>query len=182
MPKNRNIAKIALIVSSLLLVVIFLLVILEKNNVTKFFTNEKLPVQTADPRPVNNVSYSPATTSEQEEGDALKKELIEKSNSKTEKSPINVTIAFAGQETAGGPLVIEAYVNGVISGNCNFKIVNTQASKEYSSNIISTGGAYACSRITIPVSDLTSGPHKVFLTVSSGSMSGSVEQQVEVSL
>jgi hypothetical protein len=181
MPKNRNIAKIILIVSSLLLVVIFLLVILEKNNVTKFFTNEKLAVQTADPRPVNDVSYSPATTSEQVEGDALKKELIEKSNSKTEKSPINVTIAFAGQETTGGPLVIEAFVNGVISGNCNFKIVNTQTSKEYSSNIISTGGAYACSRITIPSSDLSGGTYRVVITVNSGDLSGSAEQQVEVS-
>ncbi len=182
MIKNRKLAQVLLVTASVILISIFVVIVLEKNNLTKLFTNQEVTQQSTETRPVNSVSYTPASTTEQQEGDALKQELINSSNAKTEKSAINITFAFAGQETMGGPLLIEAFVNGASSGNCNFKIVNNQGFKEYSSNIISTGGAYACSRISIPVSDLTSGPHRVFLTVSSGSMSGSAEQQVEVSL
>jgi hypothetical protein len=182
MTKNRKLAQISLVTASIILIGVFAIIILEKNNVTKLFTNQDTTEQAAEPRPVNSVSYSPASTTEQQEGDALKQELINNSNTKTEKNAVNITFAFAGQETSGGPLLIEAFVNGASSGNCNFKIVNNTGSKEYSSNIISTGGAYACSRISIPVSDLTSGPYRVVLTVNSGSMSGSAEQQVEVSI
>ena len=82
MPKYSNLAQISLIIASLVLIGFFTLLILEKNNVTKFFTNTQNTQESVEPRPVNSVSYSPATTTEQEEGNALKQSLIENSNTK----------------------------------------------------------------------------------------------------
>lgn len=182
MPKNSKLAQISLVIASLALVGVFTVVILEKNNVTKFFTNEQSAEQSVEPRPVNSVSYSPATTTEQEEGNALKQNLIENSNTKIENQGITVSFAYAGQENQGGPLVVEAYVNGANSGNCKLNMFKDGGSKEYTSNIVSTGSAYACSKISIPASDLSKGTYKLVMTVTTGSISGSTEQQVEVSI
>ncbi len=182
MPKYSNLAQISLIIASLVLIGFFTLLILEKNNVTKFFTNTQNTQESVEPRPVNSVSYSPATTTEQEEGNALKQNLIENSNTKTEDQGITVYFAYAGQEVQGGPLVIEAYVNGTSSGNCKLSILKDAVSKEYTSNIVSTGGAYACSKISIPASDLSKGTYKLVMTATNGSISGSTKQQVEVSI
>lgn len=181
MRKNK-LARISLVLAAAILVTGFALLLLEKNNVTKFFTNSDASQATEETRPINDVAYTPATTTEQEEGNALKQSLIENSNTKAEGQGITVSFAYAGQEVQGGPLVIEAYVNGTSSGNCKLSMLKDAVSKEYTSNIVSTGGAYACSKISIPASDLSKGTYKLVMTATNGGISGSTEQQVEVSI
>jgi hypothetical protein len=182
MTKNRKLAKISLVTASIILVGVFSLVLLEKNNVTKLFTNQEIAQQSTETRPVNSVSYSPASTTEQQEGDALKQELINNSNKPKNPTNINVSFSAATQDTPGGPVIIKVIINGTTAGSCNLVMSKDGVEKTYNASLISLGTYYGCDGFSVPVSDLTAGNWKATLTVANGDSSGSAEQQVEVRL
>jgi hypothetical protein len=182
MIKNRNLAQISLVTASVILISIFVVIILEKNNVTKLFTKKEIAQESTEPRPVNSVSYSPASTAEQQEGDALKQELINNSNKPANSSNITVSFSAATQDTPGGPVIIKALINGATVGSCKLVLSKEGTEKTYNSAVTNLGTYYGCDGFSVPVSDLSAGSWKATLSVANGGSSGSAEQQVEVIL
>ena len=182
MQKNHNLAQISLIIASLVLIGFFTLLILEKNNVTKFFTNTQNTEELVEPQPVNTVSYTPASSTEQQEGDALKQELINDSNKPVNSQGLSVNLSAANQDVAGGPVIVKALINGANNGTCKLIMVKDGTEKTYTALVTNLGTYYGCDGFSVPVSDLSAGSWKALLTVISDSSSGSAEQQIEVSL
>ena len=182
MPKNRKLAQLSLVIASLLLVGVFTLILLEKNNVTKFFTNTQNTQESLEPQPVNTVSYTPASSTEQQEGEALKQQLINESNKPANSQSISVNFSAANQDVAGGPVIIKALINGTATGTCKLIMAKDGTEKTYTALVTNLGTYYGCDGFSVPVSDLSAGSWKALLTVISGSSSGSAEQQIEVSL
>ena len=182
MQKNRKLAQLSLVIASFVLAGVFTLIILEKNNVTKFFTNTPIAEQPSETRPVNTVSYTPASSTEQQEGDALKQQLINESNKPANSQSISVNFSAANQDVAGGPVIVKALINGANNGTCKLIMVKDGTEKTYTASVTNLGTYYGCDGFSVPVSDLSAGSWKALLTVTSGGSSGSTEQQIEVSL
>ena len=182
MTKNRKLAQISLVTGSIILISIFATVVLEKNNVTNFFTNQEIAQQATEPRPINSVSYSPASTTEQQEGDTLKQELVDNSNKTVNTANITVSFSAATQDTPGGPVIVKALINGATVGSCKLVMSKDGIEKTYNASVTNLGTYYGCDGFSVPVSDLSNGSWKVTLIVNNGSSSGSAEQQVEVSV
>ncbi len=182
MPKNRKLAQLSLVIASLLLVGVFTLILLEKNNVTKFFTNTQNTEESVGPQPVNTVSYTPASSTEQQEGEALKQQLINESNRPANSQSISVNFSAANQDVVGGPVIIKALINGATNGTCKLVMVKDGTEKTYTASVTNLGTYYGCDGFSVPVSDISAGSWKVLLTVTSGGSSGSTEQVIEVSL
>jgi cytoskeletal protein RodZ len=180
MIKNRKLAQVLLVTASVILISIFVVIVLEKNNLTKLFTNQEVTQQSTDTRPVNSVSYSPASTTEQQEGDALKQELINNSNKPASSANITVSFSAATQDNPGGPVIVKALINGTTTGTCNLVMSKGEVEKTYNASVTNLGTYYGCDGFSVPVSDISTGSWKAVLTVSNGSSSGSVEQQIEV--
>lgn len=179
MRKNK-LARISLVLASLLLVTVFALIILEKNNVTKFFTNSDTSQGTAGARPINDVAYTPATTTEQTEGDRIKQNLIEESNKPPEQTTkITISLSAATQDVAGGPLIVRSIVNAN-SGTCKLTLTQGSTKKEYTNEVTNLGTYYSCNGFDIPASDLSAGQWKLNLSVTNGQAYGEVSQEVSI--
>ena len=179
MRKNK-LARTSLVLASLLLVTVFALIILEKNNVTKFFTNSDTSQVTAGARPINDVSYTPATTTEQEEGDRIKQNLIEESNKVPQTtSKINVSLSAATQDVAGGPLVVRSIVNAS-SGSCKLTLTQGSTKKELTSEVTNLGTYFSCGGFDIPTTELSNGKWQLNLSVTSPNAFGEVSQEVTI--
>lgn len=182
MPRNRLLAKISFATASLFLIVFFAVVVLEKNNVTQFFTKYQSLTQSSQPLPANTVSYSPASSTEQQEGDDLKQQLINESNKPANSQNITVNFSAANQDVAGGQVIVKALINGATSGTCKLVMSKDGTEKTYTTSVTNLGTYYGCDGFSIPASDLSAGSWKALLTITSGSSSGSTEQQIEVSV
>jgi hypothetical protein len=168
MTKNRKLAQILLVTASIILIGVFAVVVLEKNNVTKLFTNQEPAQQATEPRPVNSVSYSPTSTTEQQEGDALKQELINNSNKPAKPGNITISFSAATQDTPGGPVIVKALINGATTGSCKLVMSKNGIEKTYNASVTNLGTYYGCDGFSVPVSDLSNGNWKATLTVTNG--------------
>lgn len=180
MKKHNKLARITLVLSATLLIVFFGLVLLEKNNVIKLFTNNDSASPTQEIKPVNNVSYEPATTTEQEEGDRIKQNLIDESNKPPEQNTkINISLSAATQDVAGGPLIVRSIVNAN-AGTCKLTLTQGSTKKEYTNEVTNLGTYYSCDGFDIPASDLSAGQWKLNLSVTNGQAYGEVSQEVNI--
>lgn len=183
--KNQtNFSRLALIVASILLIAGFGVLLLEKSGVTNIYTK---PAATPAPdvaRPVNTVDYSPATTSEQAEGERIKNSIIEQSNTTpTTPSAITITLSAAGQDNKGGPIIVRSIINGATSGSCTLSLVKGSATKTYQSSVVSLGTYYGCEGFSVPITDLSAGTWKLTLKANGpGGIEGSAMQDVMVTL
>lgn len=181
MPKNSKLAKISLILSATVLVAFFGLVLLEKNNVTKFFTNSDTSQGTAGARPINDVAYTPATTTEQTEGDRIKQNLIDESNKPPQQTTkITISLSAATQDVTGGPLIVRSIV-GTTSGTCKLMLTQGSTRKEYTNEVTNLGTYNSCNGFDIPATDLSAGKWKLSLSVTNGQVYGEVSQEVNIS-
>ena len=180
MKKHNKLARITLVLSATLLIVFFGLVLLEKNNVIKLFTNNDSASPTQEIKPVNNVSYEPATTTEQTEGDRIKQNLIDESNKAPQTtSKINVSLSAATQDVAGGPLVVRSIVSAS-SGSCKLTLTQGSTKKELTSEVTNLGTYFSCGGFDIPTTELSNGKWQLNLSVTSPNAFGEVSQEVTI--
>ena len=133
-------------------------------------------------RQINTVSYTPATSTEQEEGENLKNQLIEDSNKPSMNQGITVSFSAATQDTPGGPVIVKALINGTSSGNCNLTLSKGSIIKKYSAPVKNLETYYGCDGFSIPVADLSNGNWKAKLIITNDSSTGSAEQSIEVKI
>jgi len=180
MPKSNKITKIALLTASFILVAGFVIFGLEKANVINLYNKPVIATTDSAPKPVNTVDYSPTTTTDQDEANKLKQELIDQSNKpQTKTSKIDVTLSAANQDVAGGPLVVRSMVTTTV-GTCKLTLAKEGINKEYSSEIVNTGTFNTCKGFDIPVADLSNGKWQLKLSATNGQSYGEISQEVEI--
>lgn len=180
MPNSNKFTKIALLSASLILVAGFIIFGLEKANVINLYKKTVASNTEPEPKPINTVNYSPATTTEQDEANKLKQDLIDKSNKpQTGTTKIDVSLSAATQDVAGGPLVVRSMVS-TNSGTCILSLVKENVNKSYSAEIVNSGTYYSCKGFDIPVADLSSGKWQLKLSVTNGQAYGEVSQEVDI--
>lgn len=180
MPNSNKITKIALLSASFVLVAGFVVFGLEKANVVNLYSKPKLAISDTATKPVNTVSYTPATTAEQDEASKTKQDLIDQSNKpQTSTTKIDVSLSAANQDVAGGPLIIRSMLN-TTGGTCKITLTKDGISKDYSAEIVNTGTYYGCKGFDIPVADLSSGKWQLKLSATNGQAYGEITQEVEI--
>ena len=80
MTKSNKFTKLAFFSASFILVTGFIVFGLEKANVINLYSKPVTATANSAPKPVNTVSYTPATTTEQDEANKIKQDLIDQSN------------------------------------------------------------------------------------------------------
>jgi hypothetical protein len=180
MSNSNKFTKIALLSASFILVAGFVIFSLEKANIINFYSKPKIAISDTATKPVNTVSYTPATTSEQDEASKLKQDLIDQSNKpQTNATKIDVSLSAANQDVAGGPLVVRSMVN-TTGGTCKLTLVKDGINKEYSVEVVNTGTYYSCMGFDIPFADLGTGKWQLKLSVTNGQANGETTQEVEI--
>jgi hypothetical protein len=169
------------IIIVVVLFVCFLIFVLEKTQVTSFYSKPvKIASTSTDTRPINDVQYTPATSTEQDEGQQIKQNLIDQANNPQKPTAkIGISLSAANQDIPGGPLIIRSLVNAK-SGTCKLTVASGSTVKTYSSEVVSLGTYYSCQGFDIPISDISDGKWQIKLYVSNTSASGEVTQEVEI--
>ncbi len=180
MSNSNKFTKIALLSASFVLVAGFVMFSLEKANVINFYSKPKIAISDIATKPVNTVSYTPATTSEQDEANKLKQDLIEQSNKQqATTTKIDVSLSAANQDVAGGPLVVRSMVSAT-SGTCKLSLTKDGINKEYSAEVVNTGTYYSCKGFDVPFADLSTGKWQLKLSATNGQANGETTQEVEI--
>lgn len=172
MKNNQKLPKIILIVASIALISAFGIFVLEKAKVTNFY-NKPIQQPKKELRPVNDVSYTPASTTEQEEGEQIKQDLQNKPSSQN--SAITISLSAAGQDEIGGPLIVKAIITGTSTGKCSLSLQKDSVTKKYEANLINLGTYFGCEGFSIPISDLSAGKWNLNLSIEGNSISQEVE-------
>jgi hypothetical protein len=157
---------------------LFIGVVLEKTGVTDFYSKPK--VETVTPRPVNDVKYEPATTTEQEEGQRRKQELIDKYNEPEKQDSISVTLSAAGQDEPGGPVIVRALIDGTTSGTCTLTLTSSTNTVTKTATVSNAGTYYMCKGFSVPKSEVSNGSWDLKLVVETGTKTGEASQTIEV--
>lgn len=175
------------IIVIIILALLFVILVLEKTKITNLYEKPNISTSNAESavRSVNDVNYNPATTTETEEANRIKAAAQEQLNNNTAPTPtaakIDVSFSAAAQDIKGGPIVVRAIV-GTNAGQCKLTIANdSTVLKEYSAAVENTGTYYSCKGFDVPTTDIPIGVYLATLTVTNGSATGTITQQVEVS-
>jgi hypothetical protein len=182
--KNSKIIKVIYMSAIAVLATSFLLVILEKSQVINIYS-KPLPETSNEVRGVNEVDYSPADPTENDEINAKKEsgQLGTDNQAQPEPgTPINVVLTAATQDTAGGPVVVRVLLTDVSSGTCNIAISKDGVTNNYTRNVVNAGTYYNCEALDIPASELSAGTWQLNVSVTNGDRTGAANQSVEVTL
>ena len=180
MSNSNKFTKIALLSATFILIAGFVIFGLEKANIINLYSKPAAVQQTEGTRPVNDVKYEPATTTEQTEGDRIKQNLIDESNKQPQQTTkITISLSAATQDVAGGPLVVRSIVNAT-SGTCKLTLTQGATKKEYTNKVTNLGTYNSCNGFDIPASDLSTGQWKLNLSVTNGQAYGEVSQEVNI--
>ncbi len=180
MTNSNKFTKIALLSASFILIAGFVLFGLEKANVINLYNKPAISTTNSAPKPINTVDYSPATTTEQDEANKLKQELVDQSNKpQTNTTKIDVSLSAANQDVAGGPLVVRSMISENI-GTCNLTLTMGTVKKSYSAEIVNTGTYNSCKGFDIPVTDLDTGKWQLKLSAINGQAYGEFSQEVVI--
>jgi hypothetical protein len=174
---TKKIVSISLII---VLVALFAILFVEKIGVTNFYT--KPSSNTPVVRPVNDVKYVPATSTEQEEGEKIKEEAKNQINQPASNaSSISVSLTAANQDVTGGPLIVQAIISGATNGTCKLTTAQNNSNKTYTANVVNLGTYYGCDGFSVPFSDLNPGSVTTLLEVTNSQGGyGKAQQQAEV--
>ncbi len=138
---------------------------LEKTGVTNFYSTEPSTTETEDKRGVNDVDYSPATDSDNDDINARKEDgsIDEEPAAPGEDTTIQIVFIASSQDNAGGPLIIRSQLYGVAGGTCNLTLTNGSTIQK-STSVELQNTTYSC-RFDVPKNELSSGNWDVKLEV-----------------
>lgn len=183
--KSPLIKKPLLIAAIVLCLAGFGLLVLEKTHVIDLF-HAKTPASSttgSSSRPVNDVSYTPATPGDNASNDIKKQDgSIDKTPVTTPDttSPISVVLSAAAQDTKGGPVVVRAILNNLSGGKCTLTLTRGSTVRTYSTDVTWLGTYYGCNGFDVPYSDLSVGDWNLKLVVTQNTNSGQASQMVSV--
>ncbi len=180
--KKNNIGKSIYIIVVIGLLLAFFIIVLEKQQIINLY-QKPVSIQ-QQPRPVNDVAYTPTTPQEQQEADNIKKEALAQADKPITppEGILEVSLSAANQDSPGGPLVVRAIINGATSGTCKLLLTQNGNIKEYTSTIANKGTYYGCEGFDIPSTDLNAGNWKLVLEAYNGVAKGSAGQEVNITL
>jgi len=154
---------------------------LEKLHVTNIYTKPAAPSsqdQNSATKPANSVDYSPATSTEKPTTNQKSQDTTStKTNNSTQS--IYITLSAAGQDAAGGPILVRTILEGATGGSCSIVIAKSGNSKTYSAPITWQGTYYSCN-YNIPYADLSVGNWQLSITAKQDTKQGTATAAVAV--
>lgn len=180
--KENKIGKLIYILVAFGLLLAFVIFALEKQQVINLY-QKPVNAQT-QPRPVNDVNYSPPTAQEEQQAQDTKKQLLEQ-NQNVQPIPagtINVSLSAATQDVPGGPLEVRAIIDGATTGICTLNLSQNSNVKTFTANVVNLGTYFSCEGFSVPVASLGAGNWQLGLLVANQSAKGSVTQEVTINL
>lgn len=183
MKKQTKLGKFIYLGATAALLFTFGLFVMEKTQVINLYNKPADNNKAAPARPVNDVQYTPADPTDNDEINQKKGDgTIDSQNQVASGSPINVVLTAAGQDVVGGPVVIKVLLTDTTSGTCDIALTQNDIKKSYSSSVINAGNYYTCDGFEIPLDELGVGKWDLNATVTSTDRSGSASQTLEVKL
>ncbi len=165
--KKRNVLAVFLV----LVLAAGVLFGLEKTNITNLISTKPADTTTETERGVNDVDYSPATDTDNEDINQKKEDgsiLISNDPPAFDSSIEIVFIANSQDGGEGKPLVIRTQLHGVNDGTCKLTLTKGSQSVEKSSSIKQSNTYFVCDGFDIPKSELTNGNWDISLLVTEG--------------
>lgn len=140
---------------------------LEKRGITHFYGVGKNPVETTDGRGVNDVDYSPATTTDNEDIEAKKEsgEIANNPAAPTKDTAITISFIASAQDSSQGPLVIRALLGGVTDGTCTLTLDQNGAMTTKSAPVQQQNTTFGCAGFDVPFTEIKTGEVKIRLSV-----------------
>lgn len=93
-------------------------------------------------------------------------------------SNVNIAVSNAGQDFAGGPVVVRTILtDGINGGECIFTLSKGYATKSYSSEVIYSGTYYSCN-YDIPYDGLSGGEWSLSIKVNQDNKSGETTTKI----
>ncbi len=165
--KDTSLLKKRFLIAGIVLILMGgVLFTLEKTGVTNFYSRgTDVSDETAGKRGVNDVDYSPASDSDNDDINARKEDgsIDQEPNTPDKDTAIQIVFIASSQDTNGGPLIIRTQLYGVTSGTCNLTLTNG-GSVQKSSSVELQNTTYTC-RFDVPKNELPDGNWDVKLEV-----------------
>lgn len=153
-------------------------IILEKTRVTNIYTKPVSASLTTTSASVNSVDYSPATNTEKP-SDFAKQQDVSAQTNNTQATAISITFSAAGQDNAGGPVLIRTILDGATGGSCAINLTKDSVVKSYTTSITWQGTYYSCNK-DVPFADLSTGVWQLKLVATQDTKQGTATQMVEI--
>lgn len=176
-------------VSLLGVLALFVLVaLLENRNIINLYNKNNSIPYSANPTPItgqepaDNIDYSPATSTDNEDINAKKADgTVDQSQpAPAPTEPIEITLSAAGQDTKGGPVIVRTILGKANGGSCNLILKKGAENKSYTSEVIWSGTYYTCEGFSVPFEDLSAGSWELKLSVNQGDKSGEIARTISV--
>jgi hypothetical protein len=160
------------------------LFILEKAHIINLYTKPVTvtvnPTSETSTKQVNSVDYSPATDAEKPTTDQKTQDNNTTSAANSNPTqPITVTLSAAGQDAAGGPVIIRTILENATGGSCAITLSSNSTTKSYSSKITWQGTYYSCN-YDIPYKDVSDGDWQLKIIATQDTKQGTATAVVKV--
>jgi len=117
---------------------------------------------------IPGIDYSPAKPSDNEKNNEAKKSEDYGNNPENPMptdSSIGITLAAAGQDQGGGPVIVKVLLQNINDGVCRLALKQGQKVIEKTGSVTRQNNYYTCDGFSIPFSDVQVGGAQLTLTV-----------------
>lgn len=167
--------QVLLIVSSAVLVFGFFAFSLEKLRVTNFYQKPVQALTVSEPRPLNDVDYTPQTSPPDPTINSVKNPGEASTN--PPQSNVSLTIVRTNQDTSTKNLTVSALVDGTSSGTCKLELLQgTSVVVTKTASITEQSGLNTCAGFTVMADEIpVAGTYAIKVSVGDISTSTSKE-------
>lgn len=168
--KRINLLGLPTVILVTVLLIVGALFTLERANVINLYGSEKQVEDTTPTGQVNDIDYSPATTTDNEDINAKKEsgEIEQEPAAPTNDTTIQITFIANAQDYSGGQLEVRTLLSGVTDGDCALTLTKGSTVIKKQSNIVQQNTSFMCEPFIIPYSELVNGDWTIKLKVASG--------------
>jgi hypothetical protein len=157
-------------------IVILVLVVIVGLNHRNENKNSNINISNKSNTTVKSTALPVATNSNSSAKDAANNNT---SSDVANSDKVGISLNAAGQDYAGGPILLKSQITGLDSGSCTAEMTNNNTVKNFSSNITLVGNFYSCN-ITIPNTDLYPGNWNLTFTVQNNTKYNSINRSITV--
>lgn len=183
---NHSWIRVVIWVFIAVVVFLLLLFVLEKTHVIDLYKSSSTSNLTDEEKQAQAVANDVATAKENAAKDEVNNTSTDSSttdgmSSVTSDANISIIFSAAGQDTAGGPIIIRTILENAPEGTCNLKLTQGAMTKSYEAGIIWLGNYYSCDGFNIDVDNLAANEWSAALTVITSTGSKTATKTIKVS-
>ncbi len=170
--KTKRIKRLLLTILGAGLLIGGLIFGLESTNIINLYDRQSNnPIEQTGTQETNNIDYSPATTTDNEDINAKKEAgtVDQAPAAPTNDTSVQITfIANSQDNVSHGALEIRTLLGGVTDGNCTLTLTKGSTVILKSTTVAQQNTYFVCQAFSIPYSELANGDWQIKLKVTSG--------------